>query len=67
MAKTGMNANGVGVVTNTMVSDRDAGEPGVPYHVVLRSLLASENVSDALARLYRATQVFVGELPRRLR
>ena len=56
LAKTGMNAHGVGVVTNTMVSDLDAGEPGVPYHVVLRSLLGAENVSDALGRLYRATR-----------
>ena len=56
LAKTGMNANGVGVVTNTMVSDLDAGEPGVPYHVILHSLLGSENVSDALSRLYAATR-----------
>jgi isopenicillin-N N-acyltransferase-like protein len=56
LAKTGLNANGVGVVTNTMVSDLDAGEPGVPYHVILRSLLASETVADALGRLYRATR-----------
>jgi isopenicillin-N N-acyltransferase-like protein len=56
LAKTDMNANGVGVVTNTVISDLDAGEPGVPYHVLLRSLLASENVTDAFFRLYRATR-----------
>ncbi len=56
LAKTGMNENGVGVATNTVISDRDAGEPGVPYHVILRSLLASRHVSDALARLYRAAR-----------
>lgn len=56
LAKSGMNAHGVGVVTNTLVSDRDAGKPGVPYHVVLRSLLHAVTVSDALARMYRATR-----------
>ena len=56
LAKTGMNENGVGVVTNTVISDPDAGEPGVPYHVVLRSLLEAESVADALSRLYRATR-----------
>ena len=56
LAKTGMNANGVGVVTNTLVSDLDAAEPVVPYHVILRSLHESESVADALSRLYRATR-----------
>lgn len=56
LAKTGMNANGIGVVTNTIISDLDAGEPGVPYHVILRALLASETTTDALARLYAATR-----------
>ncbi len=56
LAKTGMNANGVGVVTNTLVSDLDAAEPVVPYHVILRSLHEAESVADALSRLYRATR-----------
>jgi isopenicillin-N N-acyltransferase-like protein len=56
LAKTGMNANGIGVATNTMISDLDAGEPGVPYHVILRALLASETTTDALSRLYRAAR-----------
>jgi isopenicillin-N N-acyltransferase-like protein len=54
LAKTGMNSRGIGLVTNTIVSDQDRGEPGVPYHVVLRSLLESDSISDALARLYEA-------------
>jgi isopenicillin-N N-acyltransferase-like protein len=56
LAKTGMNANGVGVATNTIISDLDAGAPGVPYHVILRSLLASSTVTDAFTRLYKATR-----------
>jgi isopenicillin-N N-acyltransferase-like protein len=47
LAKTGMNSSGIGLVTNTVVTNRDAGEPGVPYHVVLRSILDGENISDA--------------------
>ena len=49
-----MNAAGLGLVTNTLVSDRDVGEVGVPYHVCLRSLLDASTIVDALARLQRA-------------
>jgi len=48
LAKTGMNAAGIGLVTNALVSDRDQGDPGVPYHAVLRAILESETMSDAL-------------------
>ncbi len=37
LAKVGMNAAGVGLCTNTLVSDGDEGRIGVPYHVLLRS------------------------------
>jgi len=53
LAKTGMNSSGIGLVTNTVVTDRDAGEPGIPYHVVLRSILDSENISDAYSAMQR--------------
>ena len=56
LAKTGMNAAGLGLVTNTLVSDRDVGEVGVPYHVCLRSLLDASSIVDALSRLQRATR-----------
>ena len=56
LAKTGMNTAGLGLVTNTLVSDRDVGEVGVPYHVCLRSLLDASSIVDALARLQRATR-----------
>lgn len=54
LAKAGMNAAGLGLATNTLISDRDVGEPGVPYHVCLRSLLDAPSIVDALARLQRA-------------
>jgi isopenicillin-N N-acyltransferase-like protein len=38
LAKTGFNEHGLGVATNALASDRDLGEPGVPYHVLLRAL-----------------------------
>ena len=47
LAKVGVNAAGFGLCTNTLVSERDAGHRGVPYHVMLRALLDAESVDDA--------------------
>jgi isopenicillin-N N-acyltransferase-like protein len=47
LAKMGVNAAGFGLCTNTLVSERDAGTRGVPYHVMLRALLDAESVDDA--------------------
>lgn len=54
LAKTGLNEHGVGIATNALASDRDLGEPGVPYHVLLRALLAAETPTAALASLQRS-------------
>ena len=51
LAKLGMNSAGIGLATNAMVTDLDRGEPGVPFHVLLRSVLDAETVTDALAGL----------------
>ncbi len=51
LAKTGLNDRGLGVVTNALASDLDRGEPGVPYHVLLRALLSAETPTAALAVL----------------
>jgi isopenicillin-N N-acyltransferase like protein len=51
LAKTGFNANGVGVVTNLLASDRDAGTPGIPYHICLRAILDAEHIVDALSKV----------------
>jgi len=48
LAKTGMNAAGLGLVTNALVTEADAGEPGLPYHVLLRAILDCATVTDAL-------------------
>ena len=51
LAKLGMNSAGIGLVTNAIVTDLDRGEPGIPFHVLLRSVLDAETVSDALSGL----------------
>jgi len=51
LAKTGMNSSGLGLVTNALVTADDVGDPGLPYHVLLRAILDCENVSDAIAAL----------------
>jgi len=48
LAKTGMNAAGLGLVTNALVTDADVGAPGLPYHVLLRAMLDCATVTDAL-------------------
>lgn len=54
LAKAGVNTAGIGVVTNALVTADDRGEPGVPYHVLLRGLLDAETLSGALATIQRA-------------
>lgn len=51
LAKTGMNSSGIGLVTNALVTSADIGSPGLPYHVMLRSILDCETLSDALVAL----------------
>ncbi len=48
LAKVGFNESGLGVCTNTLVSTLDDGRVGLPYHVILRSLLDTESINDAL-------------------
>jgi isopenicillin-N N-acyltransferase-like protein len=47
LAKVGMNDAGLGLCTNTLVSERDANRPGVPYHIMLRALLGADSVDRA--------------------
>jgi isopenicillin-N N-acyltransferase-like protein len=51
LAKLGMNSAGIGLATNAIVTDLDRGEPGIPFHVLLRSVLDAVTVTDALAGL----------------
>ena len=54
LAKVGLNECGIGLVTNTLVSSLDRGEPGVPYHVVLRSIMDCEGITQVLERILSA-------------
>jgi isopenicillin-N N-acyltransferase-like protein len=51
LAKAGMNAAGLGLVTNALVTDADVGDPGLPYHVLLRAILDCATVTDAFTVL----------------
>ncbi len=51
LAKVGLNEAGVGLCTNTLVSDGAEGSLGVPYHVLLRSVLDAADGSSAAALL----------------
>jgi isopenicillin-N N-acyltransferase-like protein len=53
LAKTGMNEAGIGLATNTLVSDRDRGEPGVPYHLILRRILQATSFAEAANAVFR--------------
>ncbi len=48
LAKVGLNAAGLGLVTNALVTDADTGSPGIPYHVLLRAILDCATVTEAL-------------------
>ncbi|MGI5240435.1 C45 family autoproteolytic acyltransferase/hydolase [Dactylosporangium sp. CA-139066] len=51
LAKVGINSSGVGLCTNTLISDGDEGRIGVPYHVLLRSVLDSDSGAQAVQRI----------------
>ncbi|MGE5227753.1 MAG: C45 family autoproteolytic acyltransferase/hydrolase [Planctomycetaceae bacterium] len=46
-AKCGANEVGIGLATNALQSSRDRGEPGVPYHAILRRVLTSATFEEA--------------------
>jgi len=54
LAKMGMNSEGLGVATNALVSDIDRGEPGIPYHVMLRTILNSRTFDEAVKKVQSA-------------
>jgi isopenicillin-N N-acyltransferase-like protein len=47
LAKSGLNNKGIGVCVNLLGSDRDGAPGGVPYHVILRSVLEADSLSWA--------------------
>jgi isopenicillin-N N-acyltransferase like protein len=51
LAKYGVNSSGVAVLTNALACAEDHGDPGVPYHVMLRALLECGSTHEGLALL----------------
>ncbi len=51
LAKTMVNAEGVGVAVNTLVSSLDGGAGGVPFHLMIRALADAHHVYDVLETL----------------
>lgn len=54
IGKTGFNECGIGVALNAMMSSIDAGEPAVPTHVILRGILNSRTIEEAVTAILRA-------------
>lgn len=62
LAKTGLNSAGLGVCANLLVSDRDTGGSGVPYHYLLRGVLQSPRMSVALRRTLDVARISSGNM-----
>ena len=57
LAKSGMNAAGIGLTTNALHNDLDKdARPGVPYHAILRAILEAKNFSQAIAAITSHTR-----------
>ncbi|MGW0801991.1 C45 family autoproteolytic acyltransferase/hydolase [Nonomuraea sp. NPDC002799] len=62
LAKSGLNSAGLGVCANLLVSDRDTGGPGVPYHYLLRGVLQSKTMAEAHRKVLDVRRISSGNL-----
>lgn len=62
LAKTGLNSAGIGVCANLLVSGRDRGGDGVPYHLLLRGVLQARTMADAHRAALACPRVSSGNL-----
>lgn len=62
LAKSGLNSAGLGVCANLLISDRDRGGHGVPYHYLLRGALQSRTMSAAHKRLLPVPRISSGNV-----
>lgn len=62
LAKSGMNSAGLGVCANLLVSDRDRGGDGVPYHYLLRGVLQAPRMSVAHRQVLDVPRISSGNL-----
>ncbi len=56
LAKFGVNSDGLAVMTNALACTDDEGEPGVPYHVMLRALLDCSSTDQGVKRIEGAAR-----------
>lgn len=54
LAKIGYNSAGIAVMANLLITDKDRGRPGVPFHVVLRALMKATTLDVAMDAVRRA-------------
>jgi isopenicillin-N N-acyltransferase like protein len=54
LGKTGFNEHGIGLTVNALITDRDLGEPLLPMHAVVRGILNSATVEEAVSAVVRA-------------
>jgi isopenicillin-N N-acyltransferase-like protein len=62
LAKSGLNSAGLGVCANLLVSDRDIGGEGIPYHFLLRGALHARTMSKAHQRLLPVRRISSGNV-----
>jgi isopenicillin-N N-acyltransferase-like protein len=62
LAKSGLNSAGLGVCANLLISDRDHGGHGVPYHYLLRGALQARTMSVAHKRLLPVPRISSGNV-----
>ncbi|NMP23589.1 C45 family autoproteolytic acyltransferase/hydolase [Sulfobacillus harzensis] len=60
LAKAGFNSSGIGLCANLLSSDRDTCGEGIPYHILLRGVLQSRSMADAIRATVDNTRVSSG-------
>jgi isopenicillin-N N-acyltransferase-like protein len=60
LAKAGFNDAGIGLAANLLLTDEDRGEVGVPFHAVLRNVLAARSFDEAVAAVTRGRRASSG-------
>jgi len=60
LAKCGMNEAGVALTANALMSSRDRGAPGVPFHAILRRVLTAATFEEAVEAVTRPVRASSG-------
>lgn len=60
LAKCGMNEGGIALTANALMSSRDLGRPGVPFHAILRRILTAATFAEAVDAVTRAERAASG-------